>query len=122
MLGRCPDTQAIIIESLKQASLADRSPIHIPVHIPIIIILAIFLLIIVIILAIFLLLMVAIAIIVLIRCGALHVGDILLSVCGQPVGRCTVDEVLLMVVPITIMIIIAGDRVDLGPVWAVCPT
>ena len=28
------------------------------------------------------------------RCGALHVGDILLSVCGQPVGRCTVDEVV----------------------------
>ena len=38
--------------------------------------------------------MVLVLIILLIRCGALHVGDIVLSVCGQPVGRCTVDEVM----------------------------
>ncbi|XP_023346624.1 glutamate receptor-interacting protein 2 isoform X2 [Eurytemora carolleeae] len=49
-LSRCPDTKAIIIESIKQASLADR-------------------------------------------CGALHVGDILLSVCGQPLTRMGVDDV-----------------------------
>ena len=49
-LFRCNDTQAIIIESMKQASLADR-------------------------------------------CGALHVGDILLSVAGRPVARCSVDQV-----------------------------
>ena len=49
-LSRCHDTQAIIIESMKQASLADR-------------------------------------------CGALHVGDILLAVGGQSLGRSTVDEV-----------------------------
>ena len=49
-LFRCNDTQAIIIESMKQASLADR-------------------------------------------CGALHVGDILLSVAGRPVVRCSVDQV-----------------------------
>ena len=49
-LSRCADTQAIIIESMKQASLADRS-------------------------------------------GALHIGDILLSVGGQSVARCEVDEV-----------------------------
>ena len=49
-LSRCNDTQAIIIESMKQASLADRS-------------------------------------------GALHIGDILLSVGGQSVARSEVDEV-----------------------------
>ena len=49
---RCQDTRAIIIESMKQASLADR-------------------------------------------CGALHVGDILLSVGGIPLSRLTVDQVLL---------------------------
>ena len=49
-LSRCADTQAVIIESMKQASLADRS-------------------------------------------GALHIGDILLSVGGQSVARCEVDEV-----------------------------
>ena len=50
---RCQDTRAIIIESMKQASLADR-------------------------------------------CGALHVGDILLSVGGIPLSRLTVDQVLFM--------------------------
>ena len=49
-LSRCADTQAIIIESMKQASLADRS-------------------------------------------GALHIGDILLSVGGQSVARSEVDQV-----------------------------
>ena len=47
--------------------------------------------------------MVLVLIILLIRCGALHVGDIVLSVCGQPVGRCTVDEVMMVLMNIIML-------------------